>query len=102
MKQATTDDLIRDLGVVIHDLESLVAATAHDASERMTAVRDRAQKWAQGVKARLSEVEQGTTQKAKGTLEEVDRYVREHAWESIAAAAKAGVIVGSILHRKKD
>jgi ElaB/YqjD/DUF883 family membrane-anchored ribosome-binding protein len=72
MKQVTKDDLVRDLGIVVEDLEALVQATAHNANEKVTAVRDRVDQPVKTVKARLNEVEVHVSKQAKSVAKEAD------------------------------
>lgn len=101
MSHVTKEDLLRDLGVVADDLEALVLAAKHDASEKVTAARTRAERVVKTVKDRLAEVEHQVADKARVAVKEADQYVREHAWETVAAAAKVGIFVGLALHERK-
>ncbi len=101
MKTVTKDDLIRDLGIVVDDLESLIHASANTANEKAIAARGRAELLVKSVKGRLKEVERSVADKAAAAAEEIDAYVREHAWETVAAAAKAGVFLGMLLQERK-
>jgi ElaB/YqjD/DUF883 family membrane-anchored ribosome-binding protein len=101
MKQVNKDDLVRDLGIVAEDLEALVQATAHNASEKVTAIRGRVEQAVKTVKARLREVEAQVSEQAKAAAKEADAYVRENAWSTIVSAAKAGIFVGLMLHHDR-
>jgi len=103
MSQVTSDDLIRDLRVVADDVEALIKAAAHDASDKVVAARARADRLVQSVKTRLREVEKHVAEQGRSAAKEADAYVREHAWQSIATAAEAGIAVGLFLNaRRKD
>lgn len=102
MKHITTDDLIRDLSIVAEDLEALVQATARNTSEKVTAVRGRLEQLVKTMKKRLLEVEHHVEDKTRSAIKEADTYVREHAWETIAAAAKVGIFVGVLLHKDQN
>jgi ElaB/YqjD/DUF883 family membrane-anchored ribosome-binding protein len=102
MKQVTQDDLIRDLRIVVDDLEALVNATRESADEKVIAARGRADSLVNTMKERLREIEHKVIDKARSAALEIDTYVRDHAWETIAAAAKAGVFLGVLLHDRKN
>jgi ElaB/YqjD/DUF883 family membrane-anchored ribosome-binding protein len=101
MKTVTKHDLIRDLGIVVEDLESILRESANSASEKAVAARKRAEVLVNALKARIAEAKKSIPDKAVAAAEEIDHYVRDHAWETIAAAAKAGVFLGMLLEERK-
>ena len=101
MKTVTKNDLIRDLGIVVEDLESLIRESAGSANEKALAARKRAEHLVNALKDRLAEAKKSLPDKAVAAAEEIDQYIRDHAWETIAAAAKAGVFLGMLLEQRK-
>ena len=100
MTDATVHKLMDDLKAVAADAEALLAATAGDASERVRGARERAGESLGRARARLDAFEKDVKARAKAAAGDVDHYVHENPWPSIAAAAGVGVLVGILLARR--
>ena len=100
MSEATVDQLIEDLKSVAASAEALLAATASDASERVRDARRRASDSLEKARVRLDGFEQEIKDRATAAAREVDRYVHENPWPTIAAAAGLGTLVGLLLARR--
>ena len=100
MSEASTHQLIEDLRTVVADAEALVAATAHDVSDKARSARERAAASLEHARERLEQLEAGLRERAQAAADEADRFVREHPWQSIGIAAAAGVVLGVLLGRR--
>lgn len=99
-QQVTTEKLMEDLRVVLQDAESLLKATAGQASERIQEARTRAEESVRQARQRLRAVEQDLTSQAKAAVKEADHYVRENPWQSVGIAAGAAFLIGLLVGRK--
>lgn len=100
MTDATVDKLMEDLKSVASAAESLLAATASDASERVRDARKRASESLDKARARLEGLEEHLKERASAAARDVDRYVHENPWPAIAAAAGIGALLGLLLARR--
>ena len=100
MAEASTRTLIDDLRAVVADAEALIEASVHDAGERASQVRARAQGSVDKARERLNELEEDVTQRAKAATDDAAQYVREHPLQSVGIAAAIGVVVGLMLGRR--
>jgi ElaB/YqjD/DUF883 family membrane-anchored ribosome-binding protein len=100
MTEATVEKLMEDLKSVAASAEALLAATAHDASERVRDARKRASDSLGRARARLDGLEQEVKDRATAAAREVDRYVHESPWPAIAVAAGMGALIGLLLARR--
>lgn len=100
MRDASTRKLMDDLRAVVADAEALMAATAHDASDKARDARHKAASSVEQARARLEEFEDELTSRAKAAAEDAHRYVRDNPWQSLGVAAAVGVLVGLLLGRR--
>jgi ElaB/YqjD/DUF883 family membrane-anchored ribosome-binding protein len=106
MPPVTPDDLIRDLGVVVDDLRTLTTSVVRDANERVAAARGRVDHWLKTMQDRLHEAEERSIEHTCVLANDADAHLRDHAWETIAAAAELGIALGLIMraraHRQRN
>jgi len=99
-KKMTTEQanarLASDLKAVVHDAEELMKATAGQAGEKISEVRNRLSAALESAKATGRRLEEKTIAAAKAT----DRTIREHPYESIGIAFGLGLLVGVLVVRK--
>ena len=100
MSEATVEKLMEDLKLVAADAEALLAATAHDASERVREARQRASESLGKARVRLEGFERDVKDRAMAGAREVDRYVHDNPWPAVAAAVAIGALVGLFLGRR--
>jgi ElaB/YqjD/DUF883 family membrane-anchored ribosome-binding protein len=96
----TRDKLVADLRIVITDAEELLKATAGQAGEKITAMRDRIGKSLEGAKTRLTQLEGEALEKGKAAARVTDQYVHDNPWKSVGIAAGAGLLLGWLLSRR--
>ena len=87
----STEKLLDDLRIVIHDGEQLLKAGAADLSERGKAARERL--------AAALEVARDTRRKLQTRLTAADEAIREHPYQSIGIAFGVGMLLGILLNR---
>ena len=100
MSEVSTRKLMDDLHRVVADAEALMAATAHDASERARDARSRATESVEQARKRLDELEGDFKARAQAAVDDANAYVRDNPWRSIGIAAAVGVVVGLLLGRR--
>ncbi len=85
-----------DLKAVVQDAEELLKATASQAGEKVSEVRQRLAAALESAKESCERIEEKTIAAAKAT----DRTIREHPYESIGIAFGLGLLVGVLVARK--
>lgn len=93
---ANTERLGADLKNVLHDAEAILQDTAHDASDKAKAARDRLISAVESAKECCRNLEDKAIEKAKAT----DRVIRDHPYQSIGIAFGVGLLVGYLVTRK--
>lgn len=103
-KKVTADQLIDDLQTVIRDAESLLKATAAEGgekvSEKIQAVRTRAEESVQQAKDRLAGIEQEALERARALAGDTNEYVRANPWQAVGIAAGIGLVLGLLVSRR--
>ena len=100
MTEASTRKLMEDLRNVVADAEALMAATAHDASDRAREARSRASESVEQARKRLDQLEGEIKVRAKAAADDANAFVRDNPWRAIGIAAAVGVVVGMLLGRR--
>jgi ElaB/YqjD/DUF883 family membrane-anchored ribosome-binding protein len=94
------DKLVADLKVVVADAEELLAATAHQTGEKVTALRERMEENLRSARHKLADAEDAIKAKTREVAKATDHYVHEHPWKSIGIAAGVGLVVGMLISRR--
>jgi ElaB/YqjD/DUF883 family membrane-anchored ribosome-binding protein len=90
------DKLVADLKAVARDTQELLRATADQAGEKATEVRERLN----AVLHSANEACQRLEARATAGVESTDKLVRDHPYESIGVAFGVGVLLGLVLGRR--
>lgn len=93
------EKLLQDLRTVVMDAEELLRATATQAGEKVSAVRERIQTNLVAARARLEDAEALMLEKTKEAARATDEYVHDHPWRAVGIAAGVGVVVGMLISR---
>ena len=88
--------LVSDLKAVVRDAEELLKATAGQAGEKISEVRNRLAAALESAKADYHRLEEKTVAAAKAA----DHCIREHPYESIGAAFGLGLLIGVLVGRR--
>jgi ElaB/YqjD/DUF883 family membrane-anchored ribosome-binding protein len=88
--------LMGDLKNVAHDAEDLMRATADQAGEKVSELRERLAAALESAKATAQRLEAKTVEAAKAT----DRCIRDHPYQSLGVAFGLGVLIGVLVARK--
>lgn len=96
----TKDKLAQDFKVVVADVEELLRATASQAGEKVSAVRERLQDSLHRAKVKLAEAEDIVVDKGKQAARVTDEYVHDHPWRAVAVAGGIGLIIGLLIGRR--
>ena len=94
------DKLAQDFKVVVADVEELLRATASQAGERVSAVREKVQDSLHRAKVKLAEAEDIMVDKGKQAARATDEYVHDHPWRAVGVAAGIGLIIGLLIGRR--
>ena len=94
--EQANERLASDLKAVVRDAEELMKATAGQAGEKVSEVRNRLAAALESAKATCQRLEEKTIAAAKAT----DQTIREHPYESIGIAFGVGLLVGVLVARK--
>jgi ElaB/YqjD/DUF883 family membrane-anchored ribosome-binding protein len=103
MNETTTvnkDKLIADLKVVIADADELLRATAGQASDKVSALREKVQDNLAKARVTLADTQAAVVEKAKATAQATDDYVHDHPWKSVGIAAGVGLVIGLLIGRR--
>jgi len=99
LAEVSKEKLMQDLRVVVADAEELLRATAGQAGEKASVVRERIQENVNAVKLRLASAEEDAVEQAKQAAKVTDEYVHDNPWTAIGVAASVGVIIGMLIGR---
>lgn len=94
------EKLVADLKVVIADTEELLRASAGQAGEKVSAIRDRLQDQLANAKAGLAEAQAAVVDRAKQVGRYTDDFVHDNPWRAVGVAAGFGLIVGLLIGRR--
>jgi ElaB/YqjD/DUF883 family membrane-anchored ribosome-binding protein len=100
VQQVNAEVLVRDLTVLVIDLDALLKATEDTASEAVLNVRERIVGSLQTAKRYLEAARICAAGEAKGTVRSADDYVRDNAWKVIGFAGGVGFLVGAIVRSR--
>lgn len=95
--EGTRDQLVRDLHVMLDDMEELVKAVATDSKESLLGLRPRAEAAVLRARARLTELEGALEARARHAVQATDAYAHAHPWSTAGLAAGLGAAVGAII-----
>jgi ElaB/YqjD/DUF883 family membrane-anchored ribosome-binding protein len=88
--------LAADIKLMAHDAEELLKATAGEAGEKISEVRQRLSKALESAKATCGNLQDQTAEAAKAA----DKTIREHPYESIGIALGVGILLGLLVGRR--
>jgi len=94
------DKLAQDFKVVVADVEELLRATASQAGEKVSAVREKLQDSVHRAKVKLAEAEDIMVDRGKQAARVTDEYVHDHPWRAVGVAAGIGLIIGLLIGRR--
>ena len=100
MTTTQKDKLVGDLNAVIQDSEDLLKATASQAGESTTALRERARLRLDRAKHSLQDLQHTAVEKAKAAGHKADDYAHDHPWQSVGIAAGIGLLLGILISRR--
>ncbi|MEY4757000.1 MAG: hypothetical protein RJA34_1898 [Pseudomonadota bacterium] len=96
----TQEKLVNDLKTVIADAENILAATAEQASDKVTNLRAKVQTGMHDVRERLDQVQSTLSEKSKAAAVATDNYVHQSPWTAIGMAASVGLVLGLFAGRR--
>ena len=96
----TKQQLINDFKVVAADAEALLKATAGQGGEAVAVARAKAEASLAEAKAKMADAQAALLVRTKAAARATDEYVHTHPWQSIGAAAGAGLVIGLLIGRR--
>jgi ElaB/YqjD/DUF883 family membrane-anchored ribosome-binding protein len=98
-RDVSKEKLMQDLQLVVSDAEELLRATAGQAGEKVSAVRERIQENLLEARARLAVAEEAMLEKTRQAARVADEYVHDNPWRAVGIAAGVGLVVGMLISR---
>jgi ElaB/YqjD/DUF883 family membrane-anchored ribosome-binding protein len=95
--QMTRESLMKDVKEVVADTEELLKSVGATGSEKVQALRAGIEQNLRSAKSRLRDLEQDARQRGRKAVRATDDYVHENPWQSMAAAAGVGAVVGVLV-----
>lgn len=92
--------VMADLRALADDAESLLRATADDASDKAKEARSRLTAALQKAKSTYEDLQTQGIESAKAAAKKADETIRAHPYQSIGIAFGVGVLLGVLLRRK--
>jgi len=96
----TKDKLVQDLRLVVADAEELLRATASQAGEKVSAVRERVQESLHRAKLKLADAEDALLDRGRQAARVTDEYVHDNPWKAVGIAAGIGLVIGLLIGRR--
>lgn len=94
--QEANKKLTGDLKEVAKDAEELLKATANQAGDKVSEVRQRLSRALDSAKETCERWQDKSVEAAKAT----DRVIRDHPYESLGAAFGLGILIGVLVARR--
>ncbi|MDD4932099.1 MAG: DUF883 domain-containing protein [Methylacidiphilaceae bacterium] len=96
----TRQKLLNDVREVMHDAEILVKESTGNLGDKARDVQERLTARISSLREYLGEREDRLADRALGGVQEVDRMVRDHPYESLGLGVVFGVLLGALLSRR--
>jgi ElaB/YqjD/DUF883 family membrane-anchored ribosome-binding protein len=97
---AARERVVSDLKGLLEDVEALLGATAGQAGETVSAVRERIARRLEEGKRSLREAEELLLGRGREAAQSAETYVRDNPWTAVGMAAGAGLVIGLLIRRK--
>lgn len=103
MSEVSTDKLLEDLRLVIHDAEELLKATAGQAGEHIAQARARAEASLRAAREKLAAaMDSGIGTRARDAAGRADACVHGNPWLAIGAGAAVGLVIGLLVGNRRS
>ena len=100
LSAVSRDKLVTDMKIVIADAEEILRATASQAGEKVSELRERIQERLRDAKVRLADAEAAIVDKTKAAARATDDFVHDNPWRAVGIAAGAGLVIGVLIGRR--
>lgn len=94
------EKLADDLKIVVADAEELLRATAGQAGDKVTELRNKIEGRLQKARITLAETQGAAVEKIRHAGRATDDYVHANPWQSVGIAAGIGLLLGVIIGRR--
>lgn len=92
--------LVKDLKSVANDADALISNVAAATKEEINLARTKLAARLAETKTRFVDAGVAVSEKARGTVNATDGYVRENPWKVLGVVAAAGLIIGALISRR--
>jgi ElaB/YqjD/DUF883 family membrane-anchored ribosome-binding protein len=93
-------DTLRDLGIVIEDVERLFRRFVSDGGECAGESVDQLRASLEEIRERFMKLEHRVQHQVRRRMREANRYVHENPWQTIGAAAAVAFVLGALTARR--
>jgi len=100
MDSMTGEKLLRDVKLVLDDVEQLMGQAATAGTERAAELRDQAAAALETVRSRIDRATRDAARVAKDAADATDDWVHENPWSAIGIAAAVGLLIGVLATRR--
>lgn len=94
------DELKAKLQELSTTVEEFVDSSSEDASDHMSALRERAQTLLDNTKDYLSSTGEHLRERGRDSMACADDYVRSNPWTAVGASAAVGLLIGVLAGRR--
>jgi ElaB/YqjD/DUF883 family membrane-anchored ribosome-binding protein len=102
MRHVNTDRLVRDLGVVVADIDEMIKALGANATDSIVAARERIAGSLRTAQGNMRDSRRHVMHQAKRIAKSADGYVQDNVWKVMGIAAAVGILAGALLSRKSE
>ena len=98
--ERASERIAADFRALIAETEELLLATAGQAGEKASVVRERIQHRLHLAKLKFDYAEAAVLDGARNAVRATDGYVHVHPWTTAGIAAGAGLLIGMLISRR--
>jgi ElaB/YqjD/DUF883 family membrane-anchored ribosome-binding protein len=91
--------LAADIGVLVHDAEELLRATAAETGDKAVELRRRLQQTLNEIKPHITMIETAVSRQVTSAVTCTDTYVRDNPWTAMGISAGVGLVIGLLVSR---
>jgi ElaB/YqjD/DUF883 family membrane-anchored ribosome-binding protein len=92
------DKIVSELRTVIREAEALLHEKADQGEAVLSQARDRISSGVDAMRKRLDQA--NLLARTRAMAQDTDRYVQDHAWQSVSVGALAGLLIGLLIARR--
>lgn len=93
-------DTLRELGILVDDVERLFQRVASEGGERLGESVEDLQSSMARLRKRFDDFQRRAPREIRRTIRSTDRYVRDNPWQTVGLAAAVGFVLGAMIARR--